>query len=279
LFSKGPSYFSRLIVLVLLSLVLLGISRYTNYFAPVRSHLNTLATPFYWVTHLPRYMMDWFEVNVSSRQQLIEENTHLMDTVLIQAAKLQKMDALANENNRLRALMNSSKLLQDKILVAELIGISPDSKVHKVIINKGSEDGVYTGQAVLDAFGLVGQVVAMTYNTAEVLFITDDSHAIPVQISRNNVRTVIEGIGDLYRLRLRYVPSTMDIKEGDLLISSGLGGRFPAGYPVATVQSVNHDPGQSFATVYATPTAQLNRSRYVLLAFNDSVAGAVNQGQ
>ncbi len=207
---------------------------------------------------------------MSSRQDLIEENRHLVNQVLLQEAKLQKMDALASENSRLRALMNSSERLDDKILVAELIGISPDPKVHKVILNKGLKDGVYVGQAVLDAFGLMGQVVGVTYSTAEVLFITDDSHAIPVQISRNNVRTVIEGVGDLYHVRLRYVPSTMDIVEGDLLLSSGLGGRFPAGYPVAEVLSVTHDPGKSFASVYAKPTAQLNRSRYVLLVFNDS---------
>jgi rod shape-determining protein MreC len=257
-------------VLVLLSLVLLGVGRYTDYLSPLRSHVNTLSTPFYWLSHIPQQVSEWFDVHVSSRYQLIQDNEQLQARVLIQNAKLQKMDALASENNRLRTLMNSSRLLQDKILVGELIGISPDPKVHKVVVNKGFNDGAYVGQAVLDAFGLVGQIVAVTYNTAEVLFITDDSHAIPVQISRNNVRTVVEGVGDLYRVRLRYVPSTMDITEGDLLVSSGLGGRFPAGYPVATVQSVNHDPGKSFATVYATPTAQLTRSRYVLLVFNEA---------
>lgn len=231
-----------------------------------------LSIPFYSLTHIPVYVEEWFSVNVSSRQMLMGENQQLREQVLVLNGQLQQMEALASENKRLRALMNSSKLLEDTILVSELIGISPDPKVHKVIVNKGTNDGAYIGQAVLDAFGLVGQIVSVSYNSAEVLFITDDSHAIPVQISRNSVRTVIEGTGDLYKLRLRYVPSTMDIKEGDLLISSGLGGRFPSGYPVATVQSVNHDPGQSFATVYATPTAQLNRSRYVLLVFREATA-------
>lgn len=253
---------------MILSLALLGVGRYTDYLSPLRSHLNVLSTPFYWLTNLPSHVAEWFDINVSSRQALIKENHHLQEQVLVQNAKLQKLDALASENNRLRALMNSSRLLQEEIVVAELIGISPDPKVHKVVVNKGEREGAYVGQAVLDAFGLVGQIVAVTFNTAEVLFITDDSHAIPVQVSRNNVRTVIEGVGDLYQLRLRYVPSTMDIVEGDLLLSSGLGGRFPAGYPVATVHSVEHDPGKSFATVYAKPTAQLNRSRYVLLVFS-----------
>lgn len=258
-----------MIVLALVSIILLGVGRYTTWFDPLRHYTDSLSTPFYWVTSLPQQITEWFDHNVSSRGTLMEENASLREQVRVQQAKLQKMGSLASENIRLRELMNSSKLLQDDVLIAELIGISPDPKVHKVVVNKGSRDGVYVGQAVLDAFGLMGQVVSLTYNTAEVLFITDNSHAIPVQINRNSVRTVIEGVGDLYRLRLRYVASTMDITEGDLLVSSGLGGRFPAGYPVARVESIQHEPGQSFATVYAQPTAQLNRSRHVLLVFRE----------
>lgn len=265
-------------ILVLLSLILLGLGRYTDYLSPLRSHVNVLSTPFYWLGDLPERVNNWFSVNFSSRNTLIEQNRELNEKLLVQQAYLQKMDALMAENDRLKALMNSSQTLQDDVLVAELLGISPDPKVHKVVVNKGSKDGAYVGQAVLDAFGLVGQIVAVTFNTAEVLFITDGSHAIPVQVSRNNVRTVIEGTGNLYQLRLRYVPSTMDIAEGDLLLSSGLGGRFPAGYPVATVKSISHDPGKSFASVFAVPTAQLNKSRYVLLVFNKTQA-VVGSGQ
>ena len=194
-----------------MSLVLLGVGRYTDYFSPLRSHVNSVATPFYWVSHFPQYVIEWFEVNVSSRQQLIAENEQFRGQVLVQSGQLQKMNALLSENNRLRALMNSSELLKDRVLVAELIGISPDPKVHKVIVNKGSQEGVYVGQAVIDAFGLVGQIVSVTYNTAEVLFITDDSHAIPVQISRNSVRTVVEERQVIYTvyayvmLRVRWI--------------------------------------------------------------------------
>jgi rod shape-determining protein MreC len=155
------------------------------------------------------------------------------------------------------------------VLVAELIGVSPDPLDHIVIVNKGSNDGVYQGQPLLDAFGLMGQVVSVTPYTAEVMLITDNTHAIPVQITRNNVRTVVEGVGDLYSLRLRFVSSAMDIKEGDILVSSGLGGRFPIGYPVAQVDSIEHDSGEPFATVVARPAAQLDRSRHVLLVFSE----------
>lgn len=267
LFSKGPSYFSRLILLVLLTFVLIAVGRYTDYLSPVRHYVNSIAVPFYWLGSVPQKVGTWFDETFTSRQTLEEENLRLRQQVLLQEARLQKMAALANEANRLRGLMGSSQLLEDTVVVAELLGISPDPKVHKVIINKGAQHGTYVGQAVLDAYGLVGQIVATTPYTSEVLFITDDAHAIPVQLIRNNVRTVVEGVGDLYQLRLRYVPSSMDIVEGDLLVSSGLGGRFPAGYPVATVTDINRDPGEPFVRVIATPTAQLNRSRHVLLVF------------
>ncbi|MFT6253867.1 MAG: rod shape-determining protein MreC [Granulosicoccus sp.] len=245
--------------------------RYTNYLSPFRHYSNTIAVPFYWVSDIPERIGLWFDDTFESRYTLMEENKQLQQRVLLQEARLQKMAALANEANRLRGLMGSSQLLEDKVVVAELLGISPDPKVHKVVLNKGAQDGTYVGQAVLDAYGLVGQIVATTPYTSEVLFITDDSHAIPAQLIRNNVRTVVEGVGDLYQLRLRYVPSSMDIVVGDLLVSSGLGGRFPAGYPVATVSKINRDPGESFVRVYATPTAQLNRSRYLLLVFSAGV--------
>lgn len=258
-----------------MTLVLLGVERYTNYLSSLRHYSNTIAVPFYWVSDIPERIGLWFDDTFESRYTLMEENKQLQQRVLLQEARLQKMAALANEANRLRGLMGSSQLLEDKVVVAELLGVSPDPKVHKVVLNKGAQDGAYIGQAVLDAYGLVGQIVATTPYTSEVLFITDDSHAIPAQLIRNNVRTVIEGVGDLYQLRLRYVPSSMDIVEGDLLVSSGLGGRFPAGYPVATVSNINRDPGESFVRVHATPTAQLNRSRYLLLVFPAGVVGDV----
>jgi len=159
--------------------------------------------------------------------------------------------------------------------VGELIGISPDPKVHKVIINKGSDDGIYMGQPVLDEFGLMGQVVSVSAYTSQVLLITDNNHALPVQVNRNGLRTVAEGLGDLYQLRLRHVSSTMDIQEGDLLVSSGLGQRFPVGYPVARIESIVHDPGKSFATVVARPAAHLNRSRHVLFVFSRDEHGEI----
>jgi rod shape-determining protein MreC len=167
-------------------------------------------------------------------------------------------------------LLNSSALVNEKVEVAELIGMDPNPFTHRIIINKGERDGVVLGQPVLDARGLMGQVVELMPYTSRVLLLTDTTHSIPVQVNRNGLRAIASGTGNPERLELRHVADTADIKEGDLLVSSGLGQRFPAGYPVATVKEVIHDSGQPFAIVRAVPTAALNRSRYLLLVFSDT---------
>jgi rod shape-determining protein MreC len=148
--------------------------------------------------------------------------------------------------------------------------MDPNPFTHRIIINKGERDGVVLGQPVLDARGLMGQVVELMPYTSRVLLLTDTTHSIPVQVNRNGLRAIASGTGNPERLELRHVADTADIKEGDLLVSSGLGQRFPAGYPVATVKEVIHDSGQPFAIVRAVPTAALNRSRYLLLVFSDN---------
>jgi rod shape-determining protein MreC len=269
LFSKGPSYFSRIVLLVLIAATLLVVGRYTHWLEPVRSKLDVLTMPFYWASDLPERLSEWLDDRLLSRQEIETENKLLRNKVRVQESRLQQMGALVADNLNLRQLMNSSEIVQDRVLVAELIGVSPDPLVHKVVVNKGSDDGIYVGQPLLDAFGLMGQVVSVTPFSAQALLITDNSHAIPVQVTRNNVRSVAEGVGDLYELRLRYVSSTMDIKAGDILVSSGLGGRFPVGYPVAQVETITFDPGEAFARVIARPAARLDRSRHVLLVFSE----------
>jgi rod shape-determining protein MreC len=136
-----------------------------------------------------------------------------------------------------------------------------------VIINKGSEDGVYVGQPVLEANGVIGQISSVSLKTSRLLLITDSSHAVPVQVNRNGVRSIADGVGRTDELELHHVAATTDIQNGDLLVSSGLGGRFPVGYPVARVSSVIHNPGLPFMIVRAIPTAQIDRTRHVLLLF------------
>ena len=204
-----------------------------------------------------------------SRAKLIHERQALRTENLILAHKLQLNVALEAENFRLRQLLNASDAVQTKVLIGEIIGVAPDPQVHKVLINRGTDEGVYEGQAVLDAFGLMGQVVEVGKSQSLALLITDTTHAIPVQVNRNGVRLVADGIGSLDSLILRHVANTVDIKVGDLLVSSGLGLVFPLGYPVAEVTEVIIDPAQPFARVKAKPRAQMNRSRHILLVFED----------
>ena len=217
---------------------------------------------------IPSKISSWGVENIRSAGTLIDENERLHAEALLLKAQVQKLASLEAENIRLRELLNSSAILDDSVLVGELIGLSPDPLRHEIIVNKGVEDGLYIGQPVIDALGLMGQIIEVGVLQSRVLLITDTSHSIPVQVNRNGVRSVAEGVGLLHELVLQHVAATTDIKVGDLLVSSGLGGRFPVGYPVAVVNEVTIDPGQSFATVRAQPNAALNRSRHVLLVFS-----------
>lgn len=232
-----------------------------------RALLDTLATPVYWVADLPGRWDRWAGKHLRSRSSLLRHNERLQrENLLLQGRALQ-MASLQAENVRLRALLSSSALVRNDVQVAELIGVSPDPMRHLLVINKGASDDVYEGQPLVDADGLMGQVVEVAEFTSRVLLITDPTHSIPVQVNRNGVRAIAEGNGSLDALEVHHIPVTTDIQVGDLLVSSGLGGRFPTGYPVGEVVQVDRDPGQPFARILARPSAALDRSRHVLLVF------------
>jgi rod shape-determining protein MreC len=254
-------------LLSVVSLLLVFSTEYYPWADPLKARLSAIATPFYWVADIPARLASWSDDKLVSREVLSEENARLKSEALLLRAKVQKLASLEAENVRLRELLNSSALLDDTVLVAELIGLSPDPLRHEIIINKGSEDEVYVGQPVIDAQGLMGQVVEASLKYSRVLLISDATHSVPVQVNRNGVRSILEGTGLYQEMQLSNVAATTDIKVGDLLITSGLGNRFPVGYPVATVTEVSVDPGQPFATVKAAPSAQLIKSRHVLLVF------------
>jgi rod shape-determining protein MreC len=258
-----------LLVLVVLSVTLMVVDARFTLLKPVRSQLSLVLMESYWITDLPQRLWQGVASQFGSRTELVAENEKLKTEGLLLQGRLQKLAALTEQNVRLRELLNSSALVNEKVEVAELIGMDPNPFTHRILINKGERDGVVLGQPVLDARGLMGQVVELMPYTSRVLLLTDSTHSIPVQVNRNGLRAIASGTGNPERLELRHVADTADIKEGDLLVSSGLGQRFPAGYPVATVKEVIHDSGQPFAIVRAVPTAALNRSRYLLLVFTD----------
>lgn len=239
---------------------------------PLRSQLGMLLTPLYYVAELPVRAWDTVYLQLTSRADLIAENERLRAEALLAMRKLQKLAALTEQNVRLRELLNSSELVDERVLVAELIGIDPNAFSQRILINRGERDGVFLGQPVLDATGLLGQVVEVMPFTSRVLLITDASHSLPVQVNRNGLRAIAGGTGSSDWLELRHVSDTADIRVDDIVVSSGLGQRFPAGYPVGRVTYVDNDSSQPFAEVRVEPTAQLNRSRYLLLVFSPESA-------
>jgi rod shape-determining protein MreC len=256
------------LVFTVLSVVLMVVDARLPMLKPLRAQLGLIVEPVYKAAELPIWLWRAATQELSSRSVLAAENEKLKAEQLMLERRLQKLAALTEQNVRLRELLNSAALVDDKVLATELIGVDPNPFTHRILIDKGSKDGVVMGQPVLDARGLMGQVVEVMPYASRVLLLTDTTHSIPVQVNRNGLRAIASGTGNPERLELRHVADTADIKEGDLLVSSGLGQRFPAGYPVAVVNEVVHDTGP-FATVRAVPTAMLNRSRYMLLVFTD----------
>ena len=256
-------------MLTVLSVALMLVDARLDTLKPVRSQLGLVLTPVYWLADLPVRLWQGVTEQFSSHSELLAENEKLKAEALLLQRRLQKLATLTEQNVRLRELLNSAALVDDKVLVGELIGVDPNPFTQRILIDKGEKDGVFLGQPVLDARGLMGQVVEVMPYSSRVLLLTDTTHSIPIQVNRNGLRAIASGTGNPERLELRHVADTADIKEGDLLVSSGLGQRFPAGYPVAMVSEVIHDSGQPFAIVRAVPTAMLNRSRYMLLVFTD----------
>jgi len=220
----------------------------------------------YAVGAAPAQAWDGVVEYLESRKALREENAQLRQANLVVEAQAQRLAAILAENTRYRALLNSTALIESEVMVAEIISVSADPARHLLVIDKGSRDGVRKGQPLLGAKGLMGQVVLVGAKTSRAMLMTDATHAVPVQVNRNGVRALVEGVGDIDRVIVRHVAATTDIQIGDQLVTSGLGGRFPPGYPVAEVVAIEGDPGAAFSTVIAQPIASLDRGRHVLLA-------------
>lgn len=237
-----------------------------GYMEQVRQALGLVATPLFWLADTPARVSSSLSGMFVSRTDLLEENAELREELLISRQRLLLAESLAVENNRLLALQNAAALLEQEVLPAEIINISPDPYSRRILINKGSRDDVFVGQAVLEANGLMGQVVQVLPFTSWVLLITDASHVTPVEVSRNGERALARGSqdGDT-ELDLDFVIPTQDMEVGDILISSGMGQVYPKNYPVAEIISVRRSPGQPYATINARPMANVASSRHVML--------------
>ncbi|MDW7746131.1 MAG: rod shape-determining protein MreC [Halomonas sp.] len=279
LFSHGPLPGYRMLLCVILaSALMFADTRFTR-MEPVRAQLSTLVAPIQWLVSLPSDVLNWASLALSDQRALVDENRRLREQILTLSHRVQRMASLTAENVRLRELLAATRQRDMPYITAELLSLDPDPFTHQMVIDRGRRDGVYVGQPVLDASGLVGQITATSAYSSRVLLLADASHALPVQVNRNGLRFVLQGAGSYEALNVTHVPDTADIREGDLLTTSGLGGRFPPGYPVARVAEVVHDPGQPFARVTAAPVAQLQRSRHFLLLFPPAPPAAPPEGE
>ncbi|WP_339775519.1 rod shape-determining protein MreC [uncultured Methylophaga sp.] len=265
LFAQTPSLNTRMLLAVVASLLLYFLDTRLDYFKPVRMTLSTVVYPVQKLASMPDDFTTWFADFFQGHRQLREKIMKLEAQNLTNSVRMQKMQALESENMRLRELLGSSFRLQERVQVAELLSVDLDPFYQHVIIDKGETFGVYEGQPVLDSLGVMGQVAEVSQFSSRVVLLTDPSHSIPVQIVRNGLRAVVTGRGLGENLQMEFLPHNADVRVGDLLVTSGLGGRFPVGYPVGKVISVNFPQGKSFAEITVSPAARLATSREVML--------------
>lgn len=263
-------------VLAILSTLMMSIDHRQHHLEGIRGTLSLLVYPLQFIVNLPVAASDWVGESLASRETLQTQNARLEMQQTLYKAKLLKLQSLTAENLRLRELLQSSKKFNERVLIGELLAVDLEPFTRQVVINKGSRHEVYLGQPLMDAEGAMGQIVHLGPFSSTAMLITDANHAIPVQVNRNGLRAIALGTGAPDRLDLPYLPISADIVEGDLLTTSGLGGRFPPGYPVAMVTSVHKDPTLPYAVVSAVPTAQLEQSREVLLVWHDQTPEQAN---
>lgn len=258
-----------------------------QYLGTLHQVLSVAVYPVQRAVDLPVRGARWFVRSVSNQKLLLDENRQLRLQRLQDQHELQKIAELEAENARLRALLDSAARLREQVVVAEIMSVDLDPYSHLILLDKGTHNSVYVGQPLLDAEGVMGQVVEVGLFSAYAMLITDPNHALPVRIHRNGLRGIAFGTGFADQLELPDLPVNADIREGDLLITSGLGGLYPEGFPAAVVTNVTRDPAEDFARITARPTAMLDRSREVLLvtplppvtAPPDEPAAGDDQGQ
>jgi rod shape-determining protein MreC len=214
-------------------------------------------------------MMTWTAENLTSRQDLIEQNQRYKVDELLLREQLMQLSMLEKENTRLRSLLASPVRKETRKMVAEVIAVDSDPYTHQVVINRGANDGVYEGQPVVDEKGIVGQIQNVGTISSRVILITDVTHAVPVRVSRNGIRMIANGTGHIDTLIHNFVPHSTDVRTGDVLVTSGLGGKYPEGYPVSTIIKINQDETRAFAQLYSKPVAEIDRLRYLLLLWTD----------
>lgn len=274
IFSRGPFLQLRLILAVVVALGVIVADSRLGTFSQIRTYMDTAVSPFYFISNGPREVLDSVSQTLASRDRLELENRALQQELLLKNSELLRLDNYKQENARLRELLGSPLRHDEQKMVAQVISTVNDPYSDQVVIDKGSLNGVYEGQPVISDKGVVGQIIAVAKFTSRVLLICDATHALPVQVLRNDIRVIASGNGCSDDLQLQNLPVNTDIRVGDVLVTSGLGGRFPEGYPVAVVSSANQDTQRAYTVIQAHPMAGLQRLRYLLLLWGADDNGA-----
>ena len=267
-----PSNLTRFVLFALLSVSLMLLDARGHQLERIRAGLTVLFAPIQLVAAVPIRVGGWVVDFVRGDRALQEEAERLRAERPILMAKLERYDALEAENAHLRELLGTSALVAEKAVAAELLEVASEPFRRTLIIAKGAKDDLYVGQPVIDAYGIRGQVSEVGVLQSKVILITDPGHAIPVQVNRNGLRAIAFGTGAPDSVSIRYLTASADIKVGDLLVSSGIGGGFPFGYPVARVAKIVNNPNESFLDISATPVAQLSNNREVMLIWPTKAA-------
>jgi rod shape-determining protein MreC len=257
----------RLLLFVIVSVVLMTLDHRGQQLESTRNLLAILLYPLQYAVNVPVAAANWAGENLASRKVLLEENGQLRQKQLVLESRLGRLNELEAENRRLRGLLGSSDKVSDRVLIAELLAVDMDPFSRQIMLNQGSRGGVFIGQSLVDADGILGQVTRVGPFSSTAMLITDPSHALPIQVTRSGLRAIAVGTGSVNLLELSHIPNNADLQVGDALVTSGLGRRFPPGYPVGKIRSIERDNGQPFAKVLVEPSAHLERNREVLLVW------------
>ena len=255
----------RLIFYLALAMVLMVLDHRNGWIWRVRYSMSVVVEPVYRLAGLPAAGMRTLSVAFADRKLLTEQNQRLREDLLLANAKLNRMAAVAEQNQRLKGLLDTQHSLELNVQLARVIGMDLGTNEHRLVVNLGARDGIKQGQVVIDSHGVIGQIVEVLPTTSIVMLVTDPNHATPVMVERTGLRTVAYGVREGDQLSLPNVPMAADIRAGDKLLSSGLGGRFPPGFPVGEVLTVGQSQSGMFLEARARPTADIDRSDDVLI--------------
>ena len=266
LFTFDPSTSSKLLILVIVSVVIMTIDHRYQHLQIVRQSLGTAILPLQYLAHVPSAIGEWLADNLAQRNELIDSNETLREQALFNQAKLQRLALLERENARLRQLLDSPVQPSDeKVLIAEILSVDLHPFKQLISINKGNQHGAYQGQPVVGAKGIIGQVTEVFPFHSNALLISDPNHALLAENNRTNLRALLIGSGKSDRVQIINVSTSADVRVGDLFHTSGLDGLYPPGYPIAEVTTITNNPGEAFLQIEARPLVELDTIREVLL--------------